>query len=79
MGSAEYRNSIHLFQYSSVIEGVAVSYYGKVIHRAGKGAVPGGGHTSHFSVAAIAGAWNRLGVVMTVADYRQTFPEWVAK
>lgn len=60
-------------------EETAVALLHEIIHWAGKRPIRGGGHTSHYSDAAMAGAWNRLGVVMTVAEYRQAFPEWVAK
>jgi hypothetical protein len=59
-------------------EETAVVLMHEIIHWAGKRPIPGGGHTSHYSDAAMAGAWNRLGVVMSVAEYRRTFPDWVA-
>jgi hypothetical protein len=60
-------------------EETAVVLMHEIIHWAGKRPIPGGGHSSHYSDAAMVGAWNRLGVVMSVAEYRQAFPDWVAK
>ena len=50
----------------------------EIIHWAGMPA-EGGGYGNHYTDAAMATAWNKLGVVMSVADYRSTYPDIVAE
>lgn len=63
--------------YGTTTARTAITLMHEIIHWAGMPA-QGGSYGNYYTDASMAAAWNRLGVTMSVADYRSTYPDVVA-
>jgi len=65
------------FSQGSTPEWTAITVMGEMMHWAGM-PKQGGGYANYYTDTAMANAWNKLGVVMSVEQYRHSYPEQVA-
>ena len=65
--------------YGETSQYTALTLMHEIIHWAGMPGKVGGGYEDYYTDAAMATGWNKLGVVMSVGEYRRIYPDQSAR